>query len=62
MTLYAIIVLFIAALGGAGVAVMHLKKKKVPLAIALVHGGVAATGLVLVIISYLENSGSKFVF
>lgn len=58
MILYSIIVLAVAALGGAGAAIMHLKQIKVPVAIAFVHGGLAATGLVLAILGYLENTTS----
>ncbi len=44
----------IAAMGGLTLAVLHIKKGQVPVPLALLHGAVAATALVLLIIIVLK--------
>lgn len=55
MLTVAIILFALAAVIGITLAVMHIKKKTVPITYALPHGIVAATGLVLVLISYVQG-------
>ncbi len=54
MLIAAQILFAIAAVIGITLAFMHIKKKPVPIAYALPHGIIAATGLILVIISYVQ--------
>ncbi len=54
----ALVVFAIAALGGATIAYMRISNKNIPLSLALLHGALAATGLVLLIISSLGGVGS----
>ncbi len=42
------------ALGGTFLAVMHIQKKQAPIPLAVIHGVVAAAGLVLLIIAILQ--------
>lgn len=51
MAVAAAVLFALAALGGITLAAMHFMKKPLPLALALVHGAVAAAGLVLLIIA-----------
>ncbi len=46
------VILFgIAALGGMALAAMRLKEKELPMPIALAHGAVAATALVILLVA-----------
>lgn len=47
--LTALVVLVVAALGGFFLASFHLRKRLAPKAIVVVHAGVAATGLILLL-------------
>ncbi len=51
MLLVSIIVFAIAAFGGATLAYLRFANRPLPLGLALLHGAVAATGLVLLIIA-----------
>src|SRR6185437_3990817 len=52
-----IILFAVAAIGGALMAIMRLRgRPRPPLALALVHGGVAAAGLVFLILSVVNGS------
>lgn len=51
MDIVALILFGIAALGGAYLAIQHLQRRAMPASIAIVHGVVAATALVLLIIA-----------
>lgn len=44
----------IAALGGLTLATMHIKSNRAPIPLALLHGALAATALVLLIIAVLK--------
>jgi len=46
----ALVFFALAALGGLALGTMHIKKRDVPIGLALVHGLLAATGLVLLIL------------
>ncbi len=54
----ALIVFAVAALGGATIAYLRVSNKNIPLLLALVHGILAATGLVLLIIGLTGGGGS----
>jgi membrane protease YdiL (CAAX protease family) len=55
------LVLFaVAALGGLVLASIRLRGKNPPLALALVHGAVAAAGLVALIVAVLHAGASAF--
>ncbi len=47
----------LAALGGLFLAYRHFKGASLPMPVALVHGFVAATGLVLVALAYFQGGG-----
>jgi hypothetical protein len=49
MLLASLVLFAIAAVGGATLAVMRLTNRPLPLALALGHGAIAATGLVVLI-------------
>ena len=49
MLLASVVLFAIAAAGGATLAVLRLTNRPLPLALALVHGAVAAAGLVVLI-------------
>jgi hypothetical protein len=48
----------LAALGGIVLAVLHLKTKGAPIPLALVHGVLAAAGLVLLIIGVTQMASA----
>jgi hypothetical protein len=54
----ALVVFAVAALGGATIAYLRVSNKNIPLPLALVHGILAATGLVLLIIGLTEGGSS----
>ncbi len=54
----AVILFAVAALGGAVLAVRRLRRQELPLSLALVHGVVAAAGLVLVLLAALGGSAA----
>ena len=58
MLTYAAIVFAIAALGGATLAYMRIVKKDVSMPLALAHGLLAATGLVLLTIGVTRTGGT----
>jgi len=53
MIYYAIGLLVVAAVGGLVLVSLHIRTQKAPLALALVHGLVAAAGLVIVLVEAL---------
>ncbi len=53
----AAILLGLAALGGLLLAVLSLQNKSLPWVVTIVHGLVAATGLVLVLLGVLNGEG-----
>ncbi len=54
------IILFgLAAGGGGGLLAMHLSGKKPPMLIGLIHGGVAAGGLLALILSLMNSTPSQ---
>jgi hypothetical protein len=56
MEIGAAVLFAIAALGGLMLASQHFKGTRLSLPLALVHGGVAATALVLLMISVIRGS------
>lgn len=53
------IVLGMAALGGATAATLHLSRRYVPLWVGLAHGSLAAPGLVLLFITVATEHGFR---
>lgn len=51
----AVIVFAIAALGGAFLAIRHFTGKTLPMPVILLHGALAATGLVLLLATYFKH-------
>jgi hypothetical protein len=60
MLLLATILFALAALGGLYLAANHFSGKVPPMAIALLHGALAATALVLVVAQFAMGSGSSY--
>ncbi|HET8926174.1 MAG TPA: hypothetical protein VFN26_24535 [Candidatus Acidoferrum sp.] len=56
MLLLAITLFAVAALGGITLAILHLRHKELPLALALAHGLLAASGLVILILVVVRGS------
>ncbi|WP_223594120.1 hypothetical protein [Neobacillus bataviensis] len=58
--LFSSVILFaIAALGGLVVGVLGLRQKELPMSLSLIHGAVAAIGLITLILGVVqENAGS----
>jgi len=50
----ALILFAIAAVGGLVLATMHISKGRAPVALALLHGALAATGLILLIVAVVK--------
>lgn len=59
MLIYAVIVFALAAVGGLYLATRHLKGSPPPIAVALIHGAVAATGLVLLVLYVLQAGDNQ---
>jgi hypothetical protein len=58
LTTWAAIVFAVAALGGATLATLHFRgRSPLPMALALLHGVLAASGLVLLIAAALAQPG-----
>ncbi len=53
----AVILFGIAALGGVFLAILRFLKKDLPMPVALVHGGVAASGLVTLTTTVVNQPG-----
>jgi len=53
--LIAVVLFGLAALGGLFLAALRFKEKDLPLPVALVHGAVAASGLVTLLVSVLRS-------
>lgn len=58
MLLIAVGLFAIAAIGGLSLAVLHFKKKNLPLPLALIHGLFGAAGIVTVLI-FVLNTGTS---
>lgn len=56
MTLYALIAFAIAALGGIYMAMKIFKGQLAPWAVSLLHAGLGAAGLLLLIAAYLKGN------
>lgn len=54
METIALVLFAVAALGGLFLAVRHFKGATLPIPVAVLHGLLAATGLVLLIVAYLQ--------
>jgi uncharacterized membrane protein (UPF0136 family) len=54
----AIVLFALAALGGIILAALHLKRKGAPIPLALLHGLLAAAGLVLLIIAVVQMASA----
>lgn len=61
MTMAAVILFAVAALGGLVLAVRNWTGGKLPLPLALVHGGAAAVALVLLIVGVV-SAGTTYAF
>jgi hypothetical protein len=61
MIIYAVIVFAIAALGGLYLAGHVLRDKFAPWAVSLLHAGLGALGLVLLIIAFVQEANSRAV-
>ncbi len=59
MLLIAVGLFAVAAVGGLTLAVMHFKKKDLPLPLALIHGLFGAAGLVTVLLFVLHTGTSS---
>lgn len=59
MTNVAIILFAVAALGGLTLAAMRFRNRPLPMSLALIHGVVAAAGLVLLLIVALGANGTS---
>lgn len=57
MLVYAIIIFAIAALGGLILAFSVLRGKSAPWALSLLHGGLGAVGLILVLLTVMNGEG-----
>lgn len=51
----AVILFGLAALGGAFLALLRFQEKELPMPVALVHGGVAASALVTLLVSIVRS-------
>lgn len=56
MLTIAAVLFAVAALGGITLATLHLRQKGLPMALAVLHGLLAATGLVLLIVVVVGGS------
>jgi|SRR5215471_180627 len=54
----AVVLFALAALGGIILAALHLKRKSAPIPLALLHGLLAAAGLVLLIIAVVQMASA----
>lgn len=54
----ALILFALAAVGGVGLAVMHIQNDDAPLIVAAAHGLLGAAGLVVLIMAVLRSGGS----
>lgn len=62
MTTIAAVLFSFSIIGGSTLAVMHIKKKQVPVIFALGHGAIAAAGLILLISALAQGiSGSLLI-
>lgn len=52
----ALVLFLIAALGGIALVALRLANKPLPMALALIHGAVAAAGLVTLIVDVLKQA------
>jgi hypothetical protein len=57
----AVVILGFAALGGLTAATLHLTRPHVPLAVGIIHGLFAATGLILLFITATTQHGFRSV-
>lgn len=58
MLTWTIILFGVAALGGIALAVMHFRNRPLSMPLALIHGAVAATALVILLILALGATGT----
>lgn len=61
MIIYAVIVFAIAALGGLFLAAHVLRDKLAPWTVSLVHAGLGALGLILLIVALVQGAASQAV-
>jgi hypothetical protein len=59
MLVYAVIVFAVAALGGLIMAMSVLRGRLAPWALSLIHAGLGAAGLILVILAVVGGAGSN---
>ncbi|HSR49304.1 MAG TPA: hypothetical protein VLV83_00665 [Acidobacteriota bacterium] len=57
LSFLALILFVVAALGGLFLALRHFKAQSLPMPVALLHGGLAAVGLVLLLTAYFRGAG-----
>lgn len=58
METIALVCFAVAALGGLFLAVRHFKGASLPMPVTVLHGLLAATGLVLLIVAYVQGAGN----
>lgn len=58
----ALVLLALAALGGIGLTLLHLKKDDAPLSVAAVHGILGAAGLGVLLWTVLQTGASSLVW
>jgi hypothetical protein len=58
METLALVLFAVAALGGLFLAVRHFRQLPLPLPVSLLHGALAAAGLIALIAAYLRGSSS----
>lgn len=56
MTAIALVLFAVAALGGLFLALRHFKGLTLPMPVSLLHGLLAASGLVVLILAYFESA------
>jgi hypothetical protein len=59
MLVSAIVIFALAALGGIVLAFMHLTKKSAPLGLACLHGALAVTGVILLLVGMSQGHTAK---
>lgn len=58
MTYLPIILFAIAAVGGLTLVIINSNGKKIPMILAMGHGGLAAAGLIALIVNVIENTAN----
>lgn len=59
MIVIALVLFAVAALGGLILAGKHLRRQPLPMPLSLIHGGVAAAGLVALVVAAISAGGGS---